>query len=42
MGLKEKGIYTIQIDLLAINKCDKFCFLPNIPIFHGDFVIDWI
>jgi len=34
MGLKEKGISTIHIDSLAINKCDKFFFITqysNIP-----------
>jgi hypothetical protein len=43
MGLKEKGISTIHIDSLAINKYDKFCFFTqhsNILIFHGDSVID--
>jgi hypothetical protein len=29
MGLKENGISAIHIDLLAINKCDKFCFLTQ-------------
>ncbi len=33
MGLKEKGISTIHIDSLAINKCDKFVFFYY-PIFQ--------
>jgi hypothetical protein len=34
MGFKEKGISTIHIDSLGINKYDKFCFFTqysNIP-----------